>query len=38
MSNQIWQKIDGQPGDFVLNYCGNRFEVLALKKQSTGTN
>ena len=28
-ANQTWQKIEGQLGDFVLKYCGNRFEALA---------
>ena len=34
---KAWQKIEGQLGDFVLKCCGNRFEALALKKQSRGT-
>ena len=38
-ANQIWQKIEGQLGDFVLKCCGDGFEALelALKKQSRGT-
>ena len=38
-ANLIWQKIEGQLGDFALKCCGDGFEVLelALEKQSRGT-
>ena len=36
-TNQTWQKLEGQLGDFVPKCCGDGFEALALKKQSRGT-